>query len=71
MNITNLVHSLQEISNTISIVYSNSTWDKVKKDDHYLNTLKTKSLKDLNNVINDLQALQKERVGIEVGAWRV
>tara|TARA_R100001369_G_scaffold26625_2_gene47978 strand:- start:8318 stop:8533 length:216 start_codon:yes stop_codon:yes gene_type:complete len=71
MNITNLVHSLQEISNTINIVYNNSIWDKVKKDDHYLNTLKIKSLKDLNNTINDLQALQKERVGLEMGAWRV
>ena len=31
---------------------------------------KKKSVSDLNSIINDLQSLQRERIGLEIGAWR-
>ena len=59
MNLTNLIHSLQDVSNTLSIVN-----EKIIED------MRKKSVSDLNNIINDLQSLQRERIGLEIGAWR-
>jgi|TARA_R110000796_G_scaffold49273_4_gene117721 hypothetical protein len=71
MTLTNLVHSLQDLSTTLSIVNENSIVNKTLGEQEYINKLKNKSVIDLNNIINDLKALQKERIGLEMGAWRV
>jgi len=71
MTLTNLVHSLQDLSTTLSIVNENSIVNKTLGEREYINKLKNKSVIDLNNIINDLKALQKERIGLEMGAWRV
>jgi hypothetical protein len=71
MTLTNLVHSLQDLSTTLSIVNENSIVNKTLGEQEYINKLKNKSFIDLNNIINDLKALQKERIGLEMGAWRV
>jgi len=71
MTLTNLVHSLQDLSTTLSIVNENSIVNKTLGEREYINKLKNKSVIDLNNIINDLKALQKERIGLEIGAWRV
>ena len=71
MTLTNLVHSLQDLSTTLSIVNENSIVKKTLGEQEYINKLKNKSVIDLNNIINDLKALQKERIGLEMGAWRV
>ena len=71
MTLTNLVHSLQDLSTTLSIVNENSIVNKTLGEQEYINKLKNKSVIDLNNIINDLKALQKERIGLEIGAWRV
>jgi len=68
MNLTNLIRSLQDVSNTLSIVNENCD---VKGKKKIIEDMKKKSVSDLNNIINDLQALQRERVGLEMGAWRV
>jgi soluble P-type ATPase len=68
MNLTNLIRSLQDVSNTLSIVNENCD---VKGKRKIIEDMKKKSVSDLNNIINDLQALQRERVGLEMGAWRV
>lgn len=70
MTLTNLVHSLQDLSTTLSIVNENSIVNKTLGEQEYINKLKNKSVIDLNNIINDLKALQKERIGLEIGAWR-
>jgi len=70
MTLTNLVHSLQDLSTTLSIVNENSIVNKTLGEREYINKLKNKSVIDLNNIINDLKALQKERIGLEIGAWR-
>tara|TARA_R110000751_G_scaffold288302_1_gene394381 strand:- start:6 stop:212 length:207 start_codon:yes stop_codon:yes gene_type:complete len=67
MNLTNLIHSLQNVSNTLSIVNENCD---VKGKKKFIEDMKKKSVSDLNNIINDLQSLQKERIGLEIGAWR-
>ena len=71
MTLTNLVHSLQDLSTTLNIVNENSIVNKTLGEQEYINKLKNKSVIDLNNIINDLKALQKERIGLEMGAWRV
>jgi len=67
MNLTNLIHSLQDVSNTLSIVNENCD---VKGKRKFIEDMKKKSVFDLNNIINDLQSLQRERIGLEIGAWR-
>ena len=67
MNLTNLIHSLQDVSNTLSIVNENCD---VKEKRKFIEDMKKKSVFDLNNIINDLQSLQRERIGLEIGAWR-
>ena len=41
-----------------------------KGDKKFIEDMKKKSVSDLNNIINDLQSLQRERIGLEIGAWR-
>ena len=36
----------------------------------FIEDMKKKSVSDLNSIINDLQSLQRERIGLEIGAWR-
>lgn len=67
MNLTNLIHSLQDVSNTLSIVNENCD---VKGKKKIIEDMRKKSVFDLNNIINDLQSLQRERIGLEIGAWR-
>ena len=67
MNLTNLIHSLQDVSNTLSIVNESCG---TKGDKKFIEDMKKKSVSDLNNIINDLQSLQRERIGLEIGAWR-
>ena len=67
MNLTNLIHSLQDVSNTLSIVNENCGMKGKKK---IIEDMRKKSFSDLNNIINDLQSLQRERIGLEIGAWR-
>jgi len=67
MNLTNLIHSLQDVSNTLSIVNENCG---TKGDKKFIEDMRKKSVSDLNNIINDLQSLQRERIGLEIGAWR-
>jgi len=42
----------------------------VKGKRKFIEDMKKKSVFDLNNIINDLQSLQRERIGLEIGAWR-
>jgi len=67
MNLTNLIHYLQDVYNTLSI--ENEKCD-VKGKKKIIEDMRKKSVSDLNNIINDLQSLQRERIGLEIGAWR-
>tara|TARA_B100001123_G_C15042489_1_gene920076 strand:+ start:614 stop:826 length:213 start_codon:yes stop_codon:yes gene_type:complete len=69
MHLTNLIHSLQDVRTKINFVYSNSEWDS-KENTTYLQSVKEESIESLNTLITDLTALQRERVGLEIGAWR-
>jgi|TARA_R100000458_G_C8244717_1_gene222934 hypothetical protein len=67
MNLTNVIHLLQETQTKIKIVYGNT---KSTQNTAYIKTLQTESIKTLDKLIEDLTAIQKERVGLEIGAWR-
>ncbi len=67
MNLTNVIHLLQETQTKIKIVYDNS---ESTQNTAYIKNLQTESIKTLNKLIEDLTAIQKERVGLEIGAWR-
>ena len=67
MNLTNIIHLLQETQTKIKIVYDNS---ESTQNTAYIKNLQTESIKTLNKLIEDLTAIQKERVGLEIGAWR-
>jgi uncharacterized protein YaaQ len=69
MHLTNLIHSLQDVRTKINFVYSNSEWHS-KENTTYLQSVKEESIESLNTLITDLTALQRERVGLEIGAWR-
>ena len=70
MNLINVINSLQDINTKVNLVYSNSTW-KDNENYSYMETLKKESKESLQNLISDLTSLQRERVGLEIGAWRV
>tara|TARA_R100001163_G_C5014258_1_gene159141 strand:+ start:737 stop:943 length:207 start_codon:yes stop_codon:yes gene_type:complete len=67
MNLINVIHLLQETQTKIKIVYGNT---KSTQNTAYIKTLQTESIKTLDKLIEDLTAIQKERVGLEIGAWR-
>ena len=67
MNLINVIHLLQETQTKIKIVYDNS---ESTQNTAYIKNLQTESIKTLNKLIEDLTAIQKERVGLEIGAWR-
>tara|TARA_Y100000401_G_scaffold105986_1_gene99103 strand:- start:154 stop:360 length:207 start_codon:yes stop_codon:yes gene_type:complete len=67
MNLTNVIHLLQETQTKIKIVYGNT---KSTQNTAYIKALQTESIKTLDKLIEDLTAIQKERVGLEIGAWR-
>lgn len=67
MNLINVIHLLQETQTKIKIVYGNT---KSTQNTAYIKTLQTESIKTLDQLIEDLTAIQKERVGLEIGAWR-
>ena len=69
MNLINVINSLQDINTKVNLVYSNSTW-KDNENYSYMETLKKESKESLQNLISDLTSLQRERVGLEIGAWR-
>ena len=66
MNLTNVIHLLQETQTKIKIVYGNT---KSTQNTAYIKALQTESIKTLDKLIEDLTAIQKERVGLEIGAW--
>ena len=66
MNLTNVIHLLQETQTKIKIVYDNS---ESTQNTAYIKNLQTESIKTLNKLIEDLTAIQKERVGLDIGAW--
>ena len=67
MNLINVIHLLQETQTKIKIVYDNT---KSTQNTAYIKALQTESIKTLDKLIEDLTAIQKERVGLEIGAWR-
>ena len=67
MNLTNVIHLLQETQTKIKIVYGNT---KSTQNTAYIKALQTESIKTLDKLIEDLTAIQKERVGLEIGTWR-
>ena len=67
MNLINVIHLLQETQTKIKIVYGNT---KSTQNTAYIKALQTESIKTLDQLIEDLTAIQKERVGLEIGAWR-
>ena len=64
MNLLNVITTLNEIKNNLDTIYKNP-------DDIYVVKLKNETDYDIDNLINDLKAIHRERRGLEINAWRV
>tara|TARA_R100001129_G_scaffold169257_1_gene137888 strand:+ start:424 stop:618 length:195 start_codon:yes stop_codon:yes gene_type:complete len=64
MNLLNVITTLNEIKNNLDTIYKNP-------DDIYAVKLKNETDYDIDNLINDLKAIHRERRGLEINAWRV
>ena len=69
MNLLNVITTLSEIKSKIDIIYNNTEPKNV--NDKYISSLKDDTNSDMNNLINDLRAIHKERRGLEINAWRM
>ena len=69
MNLLNVITTLSEIKSKIDIIYNNTEPKDV--NDKYISSLKDETYSDINNLINDLRAIHKERRGLEINAWRM
>ena len=69
MNLLNVITTLNEIKNKLDIIYKN-TESKNINDTHVV-SLKNETYHDIDNLINDLKAIHRERRGLEINAWRV
>lgn len=69
MNLLNVITTLSEIKSKIDIIYNNTEPKNV--NDKYISSLKDETYSDMNNLINDLRAIHKERRGLEINAWRM
>ena len=69
MNLLNVITTLSEIKSKIDIIYNNTEPKNV--NDKYISSLKDETYSDINNLINDLRAIHKERRGLEINAWRM
>ena len=69
MNLLNVITTLNEIKNKLDIIYKN-TESKNINDTHVV-SLKNETYHDIDNLINDLKAIHRQRRGLEINAWRV
>ena len=69
MNLLNVITTLNEIKNKLDIIYKNTESKNI--NDTYVVSLKNETYHDIDNLINDLKAIHRERRGLEINAWRV
>ena len=69
MNLLYVITTLNEIKNKLDIIYKN-TESKNINDTHVV-SLKNETYHDIDNLINDLKAIHRERRGLEINAWRM
>ena len=69
MNLLNVITTLNEIKNKLDIIYKNTESKNI--NDTYVVSLKNETYHDIDNLINDLKAIHRERRGLEINAWRM
>ena len=69
MNLLNVIATLDNIKSKMDIIYENTQSKDV--NDNYISSLKDETSESISTLINDLKAVHKERIGLEVNAWRM
>ena len=66
MNLLNVIATLDNIKSKMDIIYENT--QSKNANDKYMSSETSESISTL---INDLRSVHKERIGLEVNAWRM
>tara|TARA_B100001564_G_C20188050_1_gene467138 strand:+ start:161 stop:370 length:210 start_codon:yes stop_codon:yes gene_type:complete len=69
MNLLNVIATLDNIKSKMDIIYENTQSKDV--NDNYISSLKGETSESISTLINDLKSVHKERIGLEVNAWRM
>ena len=69
MNLLNVIATLDNIKSKMDIIYENT--QSKNANDKYMSSLKDEASESISNLINDLRSVHKERIGLEVNAWRM
>ena len=69
MNLLNVIATLDNIKSKMDIIYENT--QSKNSNDKYMSSLKYETSESISTLINDLRSVHKERVGLEVNAWRM
>jgi hypothetical protein len=69
MNLLNVIATLDNIKSKMDIIYENT--QSKNANDKYMSSLKDETSESISNLINDLRSVHKERIGLEVNAWRM
>ena len=69
MNLLNVIATLDNIKSKMDIIYENT--QSKNSNDKYMSSLKDETSESISTLINDLRSVHKERVGLEVNAWRM
>ncbi len=69
MNLLNVIATLDNIKSKMDIIYENT--QPKNSNDKYMSSLKDETSESISNLINDLRSVHKERIGLEVNAWRM
>ena len=69
MNLLNVIATLDNIKSKMDIIYENT--QSKNANDKYMSSLKDETSESISNLISDLRSVHKERIGLEVNAWRM